>query len=108
MGEDAPGTPIAGQGIRPTLVKPTTEFVLAGATTRRRRPLPLRTEATGQVVLAPRGTHSAKPPEVRRRIEALLGDRLRVELFAREVAVGWTAWGDGLDGSEPTRPAVDG
>lgn len=49
-----------------------------------------------EVVLAPRpgGRHSAKPPEVRRRIEELLGDVPRVELFARERVAGWDAWGN--------------
>lgn len=90
------GTVISGQGTRPTLVKPTTEFVLAGTTVRTGRPLPLLTEAQGQVVLAPRpgGRHSAKPPEVRRRIVELLGDVPRVELFARERVDGWDAWGN--------------
>ena len=38
--------------------------------------------------------HSAKPPEVRRRIDELMGPDLpRVELFARERAPGWDCWG---------------
>lgn len=49
-----------------------------------------------QVVIAPRGRHSAKPPEVRTRLERLFGDVRRVELFARETAPGWTSWGDEL------------
>lgn len=46
-----------------------------------------------QIVLAPRGRHSAKPPEVRDRIVRLMGDVPRIELFAREKAVGWDSWG---------------
>jgi N6-adenosine-specific RNA methylase IME4 len=87
------GKIIEGQGVRPTLVKPTTELVLAGTTCKRGRPLPLLTEAQGQVVLAPRGAHSEKPEEVRRRIEGLLGPVPRVELFARRRTPGWSAWG---------------
>lgn len=47
-----------------------------------------------QIVHAPVGKHSAKPPEVRERIVQLMGDLPRVELFAREQTPGWTAWGD--------------
>lgn len=47
-----------------------------------------------QIVMAPRGRHSAKPPEVRDRIVRLVGDRPRIELFAREKADGWDHWGN--------------
>lgn len=89
------GKIINGQGVRPTLVKPTTEFVLAGTTCKTGRPLPLLTEAMGQVLLAsrPGEKHSAKPPEIRSRIVELLGDRPRAELFARTQEPGWDIWG---------------
>jgi N6-adenosine-specific RNA methylase IME4 len=46
-----------------------------------------------QVVMAPVGEHSAKPDEVRRRIECLLlGPYL--EVFARAPVEGWTVWGN--------------
>lgn len=38
--------------------------------------------------------HSRKPDEVHHRIERLLGDRPRIELFARRRMPGWDAWGD--------------
>lgn len=90
------GKVIHGQGVRPTLVKPTTELVLAGTTVKRGRPLPLLTESQAQLVFAPRpgNKHSAKPPEVRRRIVALLGDLPRIELFARDKESGWDVWGN--------------
>jgi N6-adenosine-specific RNA methylase IME4 len=93
---NAQGNPIHGQGVRPTLTKPTTEFVLAGTTCSRGRPFPLRTEAQAQVLLAPRpaNRHSAKPPEIRQRIVELLGDRPRIELFARDRETGWDVWGN--------------
>ena len=48
-----------------------------------------------QVVVAPRGAHSAKPGEVRRRIEILSGGGgSMIELFAREQSDGWDCWGD--------------
>jgi N6-adenosine-specific RNA methylase IME4 len=48
-------------------------------------------------IIAPRGEHSAKPPEVRNRIVRLLGDVPRVELFARERVEGWDAWGNEIE-----------
>lgn len=90
------GRIISGQGTRPTFVKPTTELVLVGSTCKTGRPLPLLTEAQGQVVLAPRpgNKHSAKPAVFRKRIIELLGDVPRIELFARERVPGWDAWGN--------------
>jgi site-specific DNA-methyltransferase (adenine-specific) len=92
----ASGGIISGQGVRPTFVKPTTEFVLAGSTCKTGRPLKLLTEAQGQVVLAarPGNKHSAKPGVFRERIVELLGDVPRIELFARECVPGWDAWGN--------------
>lgn len=87
---------IAGQGVRPTFVKPTTELVLVGSTNARGRAFPLLSERQGQVILAPRGAHSEKPDCIRDAIVALLGDRPRVELFATARFDGWEAWGDGL------------
>jgi len=50
--------------------------------------------AEGETLVSPVGRHSAKPPEVRGRIVQLMGDVPRVELFARELAPGWDAWGN--------------
>lgn len=47
-----------------------------------------------EALVAPVGRHSAKPQEARDRIVQLLGDVPRVELFARERAPGWDAWGN--------------
>ena len=52
-----------------------------------------------RLVTAPRGSHSAKPPEVRDRIVQLLGDLPRIELFAREQAPGWDVWGNEVENS---------
>ena len=46
-----------------------------------------------QIVMAPLGEHSAKPEEVRRRIERLL-DGPYLELYARKATDGWTCWGN--------------
>lgn len=47
-----------------------------------------------QIVNAPIGRHSAKPPEVRERIVQLVGDVSRIELFARDQVDGWDNWGN--------------
>ena len=52
-----------------------------------------------QIILAPRGRHSAKPPEVRDRIVRLIGDVPRIELFAREQPKGWEVWGNEVPSS---------
>lgn len=71
-----------------------TEVVLLG-----RRGRPKRASAAvHQVVVAERGRHSAKPPEVRDRIVQLMGDVPRIELFARDRAPGWAAWGNEVPG----------
>ena len=46
-----------------------------------------------QIIEAPFEGHSKKPDEARRRIVELLGDVPRIELFARQRADGWDAWG---------------
>lgn len=54
-------------------------------------------EGEGRILRAEAGRHSAKPREARERIERLLGDVPRIELFARERAPGWDAWGDEVE-----------
>jgi N6-adenosine-specific RNA methylase IME4 len=46
-----------------------------------------------QIILAPRGVHSAKPAELYARIETLLGPLPRLELFARQQQPGWVCIG---------------
>ena len=81
-------------GTIPTFTKPKTEFVLAATINKRARPFPITTIKQDQLVFAPRGRHSAKPEEVRRRIVELCGDRSRIEMFARTKAPGWDVWGN--------------
>ena len=47
-----------------------------------------------QLVTSVRGKHSEKPAEVRNRIEVLMGDVPRIELFARGQAANWDSWGN--------------
>ena len=46
--------------------------------------------------------HSKKPDETRRRIVELLGDVPRLEMFARQRAEGWDAWGNEVPPEERT------
>ena len=46
-----------------------------------------------QQVIAPRQQHSAKPEEVRRRIDSMFPQLDKIELFARKRVHGWTPWG---------------
>ncbi|HHG9960341.1 TPA: MT-A70 family methyltransferase [Yersinia enterocolitica] len=52
-----------------------------------------------QVVYSPLGEHSAKPWEVRHRLELLYGDVKRIELFSRKNLDGWDTWGNECDQS---------
>lgn len=90
------GIPIGAQGVRPSIVKPTTEYVLSASTVQYGRPMPIADEGVCQTVLAPRSTHSTKPNAVMERIERLYPDASKIELFARQTRDGWAAWGNEL------------
>ena len=47
-----------------------------------------------QLIVSPVEEHSKKPDEVRDRVVQLFGDVPRIELFARQRADGWDAWGN--------------
>src|SRR6185437_1094894 len=66
------------------------EFVLLGT---RGRGLERQDFGVQQIVEAPVGRHSAKPEEVRNRIDRLFPNQDRIELFARTRVTGWDAWG---------------
>jgi len=50
-----------------------------------------------QIVITPIGEHSAKPGEVRSRIQRLVAGPY-LELFARQATPGWTSWGNEIEG----------
>ena len=56
--------------------------------------LKIRSKKVRQICDARIGQHSAKPPEIRERIVELVGDVPKIELFARQTAKGWEAWGN--------------
>ncbi len=66
---------------------------------------PKRQNPVKQIVMAQRGEHSKKPSEVRLRIEKMMGDLPRIELFARKPDLlfdaegydGWDVWGNEVD-----------
>ena len=90
------GVPLKATGPRPNTVKPVVEFLVCFGTHKTGRVLPIMTEKMEQVVLAPRGKHSAKPPIFRDRIDELFGPKpSRIELFARgTLPAPWAGWGD--------------
>ena len=51
-----------------------------------------------QFVSEMRGKHSAKPAEVRKRIELMFPEQKKLELFAREKVDGWDRLGNEIDG----------
>lgn len=75
---------------------PNAEMVLLG---KKGHPNPNRGKAK-QIILAPRGRHSAKHSETRTRILQLTGNVPRIEIFARERVPGWDAMGNEIDGKD--------
>lgn len=72
------------------------EFCLLGVRGRPKR----AGKSVRQAIFAPALEHSAKPPEVRDRIVELMNDVPRLELFARDRAIGWDATGLEYDGHD--------
>lgn len=88
------GTPYKGVGVRPSITKPITEYVLSASRVSKGRPLKLFDESIAQTIFAPRSDHSTKPDEVQKRIDLMYPDNSKIELFARRQYPGWKAWGD--------------
>lgn len=63
-----------------------------------------KSAAVHQLVISHREQHSQKPAVVREKIVELMGDLPRVELFARQRADGWDAWGDEVESDFAMRP----
>jgi N6-adenosine-specific RNA methylase IME4 len=61
---------------------------------RGRIPEPRGARNVRQLVESLRGAHSVKPAEVRERIVEMFPTQSKIELFARQRADGWDAWGD--------------
>lgn len=94
------GKIIHGQGIPPTYSKPTSELLLVATTSKKGRPLKLLNSAIPQIVVEPRAPrgHSSKPKVFHELIEkAFPTTTARLEVFARDQAVGWDCIGDGVE-----------
>ncbi len=103
---DRNGKPYGATGPRASITKQNvTEVVFAASRVKRGRPMKLGAENVMQTVFAPRQAHSAKPPEVHRRIERLYPNATRLELFARRPEQGWDVIGDELP-ENPSRVAM--
>lgn len=50
-----------------------------------------------QIIYTPIEYHSKKPDVARKRIEDLMGDLPRIELFARQKTEGWDVWGNEVE-----------
>lgn len=60
-------------------------------------PRPRGARNVRQLVEHPRMKHSVKPDEVRARIDRMFPTQRKLELFAREKASGWNAWGNEVE-----------
>ena len=59
--------------------------------------LPRMSRSVHSIIEAPIEVHSKKPDETRGRIVELFGDLPRIELFARQTAVGWDSVGNSIE-----------
>ncbi len=76
-----------------------TEFCLVGKMGK--IPQPRGARNVRQFLSQKRGPHSAKPDEVRCRIEQMFPTQRKIELFARTMVPGWDAWGIDVGDTEP-------
>lgn len=53
--------------------------------------------SVSQLVFSPLQEHSKKPDIVREKIVELIGDKPRIELFARQSVEGWDCWGNEVE-----------
>ncbi len=63
--------------------------------------------SVSSVVISPLEEHSKKPDAVRDLIVELIGDKPRIELFARQETPGWVAIGNELPGNFDIRKALE-
>jgi len=67
-------------------------------------PTPRGARNVRQFLSEMRGKHSAKPIEIRKRIELMFPTQTKLEMFARQSAVGWDAWGNEVENSIDISP----
>lgn len=74
------------------------EIVLLGK--KGKIPQPRGARNVRQFISELRGKHSAKPNEIRKRIEQMFPTQRKIELFARQRAEGWDSWGNEIKTGE--------
>lgn len=67
-------------------------------------PTPRGVRNVRQFLSEMRGKHSAKPTEIRNRIELMFPTQKKLEMFARQSAKGWDAWGNEVENSIDLSP----
>lgn len=67
-------------------------------------PTPRGARNVRQFLSEMRGKHSAKPPEIRKRIELMFPTQTKLEMFARQSSEGWDAWGNEVENSIDLSP----
>jgi N6-adenosine-specific RNA methylase IME4 len=90
------GKIINAQGIRPSIVKPTSEFIIAGTKSKKGRPFKLFSEKIPMNVLHHKGKHSEKPDIFQELISEMYPYQSKIELFSRRISdwSDWTHWGN--------------
>lgn len=101
------GKPLNGCGVRPSVVKPITEYLLWASHKPKGRPRPLAIENAPNQVLAPREGHSVKPEIFQTWIERMYPNTNKLELFARRQRDGWICTGLELDGTDYTKGIIE-
>lgn len=85
------GSPVCFMGAY--TMKSGVELCLLGTKGRNAHKL-VETHNVRSLISSPRLHHSKKPDEVRKRIDLLVGNKSKIELFARERFFGWDCWGN--------------
>jgi len=67
-------------------------------------PTPRGARNVRQFLSEMRGKHSAKPTEIRNRIELMFPTQTKLEMFARQSVEGWDAWGNEVENSIDISP----
>jgi len=93
------GTIVTGPG---SYTRSACEYVILGMRGHIKR---VSTTPISQVLLEPRGRHSAKPHIVRDYLVELFGDLPRIELFARQRCEGWDVFGNEVPDSIELAPS---
>jgi N6-adenosine-specific RNA methylase IME4 len=86
------GVPMGAKGMRPRIVKPTTELVVAF--TKQQKIIRPAGWTIRQVIFSPRREHSRKPDEIYDLLETMYPNTSKIELFARSTREGWNQWGN--------------